>query len=642
MPHGFCYFWNPGLVWLHVISDSLIALAYFAIPLILVWFVRKRRDVPFSWMFVLFGAFIVACGATHLMEVWNIWHANYWVDGLIKAITAAASVPTAILLAQMIPRALTLPNIGQWMEANAQLEKEVRERRDIELRLRTSEAVYREQAELLDLTDDAIFIRDMEDKIVFWNRGAERLYGWRADEVRGKVARTILQKRLPQPLAQIEAEVSERGSWEGELIHRSRSGAEVIISSRWVLRRDAGGNPTAILESNRDITRRATQERMFRTLLESAPDAMVIVDDAGCIQLINAQTEKLFGYSREELVGQRVERLMPDRFRSQHIHHRQGYSQSPRTRGMGVGLDLYGQRKNGTEFPIEISLSPIETVGGTLVASAIRDVTDRRLAEEALESNRNALAQSNGQLIAANKELEAFSYSVSHDLRAPVRHIDGFARLLSETYGEQMPQQVRHYLERILAAAEHMGRLVDSLLNLARIGRKELIRQEAVSLGDLVRKAVSDFSAETEQRGIEWCIHALPAVTCDPALLSLVFSNLLSNALKFTRGVEHPVIQVGTQTNGGRVTIFVRDNGVGFDSRYADKLFGVFQRLHREEDFEGTGIGLATVQRIIQRHGGDVWAESTPGQATTFYFTLEPRFQQTAPNAVKEASLEQA
>ncbi|HEV3482598.1 MAG TPA: PAS domain S-box protein [Candidatus Acidoferrales bacterium] len=642
MPHGFCYFWNPGLVWLHVISDSLIALAYFAIPVILVWFVRKRRDIPFSWMFVLFGVFIVACGGTHLMEVWNIWHANYWVDGLIKAVTAAASVPTAILLAEMMPRALTLPNIDQWIQANAQLEKEVRERRDIELQLRTSEAVYREQAELLDLTDDAIFIRDMEDKIVFWNRGAERLYGWRADEVRGKIARTILQKRFPQPLAQIEAEVSERGSWEGELIHRSRIGSEIIVSSRWMLRRDPAGNPTAILESNRDITRRATQEQMFRTLLESAPDAMVIVNDVGRIQMINAQTEKLFGYSREELIGQPVERLMPDRFRSQHIHHRQGYSQSPRTRAMGVGLDLYGQRKNGTEFPIEISLSPIETVGGTLVASAIRDVTDRRLAEEALESNRNALAQSNGQLIAANKELEAFSYSVSHDLRAPVRHIDGFARLLSETYGEQMPQQVRHYLERIIAAAEHMGRLVDSLLNLARIGRKELIRQEAVSLGDLVRRAVSDFSSETEERGIEWRIQALPVVTCDPGLLTLVFSNLLSNALKFTRAVKHPVIQVGTQVNGARATIFVRDNGVGFDSRYADKLFGVFQRLHREEDFEGTGIGLATVQRIIQRHGGEVWAESTPGQATTFYFTLEPRFQRTAPNAVKEASLEQA
>ena len=642
MPHGFCYFWNPGLVWLNVISDSLIALAYFVIPVIVAWFVRKRRDVPFSWTVVLFGVFIVACGGTRVMEVWNIWHANYWVDGVIKAITAAAAVPAAILLAQMMPRALTLPNIGQWMQANAQLKEELGERRDIELQLRTSEAVYREQAELLNLTHDAIFVRDLEDRIEYWNRAAERLYGWQADEARGRVARELLQKRFPIPLAEIEAKVRAEGSWEGELIHHSRSGSEIIVSTRWVLRRDASGKPAGILESNRDITQRVAEENKFRNLLESAPDAMVIVNSAGHIQLVNAQAEKLFGYSREELIGEHTEKLMPERFHSLHVHHRQNYSQSPRPRSMDAGLELYGRRKNGTEFPVEISLNPIKTGADILVASAIRDVTGRRRAEEAIESQRKALAQSNNELLAANKELEAFSYSVSHDLRAPLRHIDGFARLLGETYGGEMPQQVRHYLERVLATADHMGRLVDSLLNLARVGRRDLIRQEAVSLGDLVRMAVSDFSAETEERGIEWCIQALPAVSCDPNLLSLVFSNLLSNALKFTRGVDRPVIQVGTQVNGGRVTIFVRDNGVGFDSRYADKLFGVFQRLHREEDFEGTGIGLATVQRVIQRHGGEVWAESTPDEATTFYFTLEPRFQRAPPNALKEASPEQA
>jgi PAS domain S-box-containing protein len=542
----------------------------------------------------------------------------------------------------MMPRALTLSNIGEWMQVNARLENEVRERRDVELQLRTSEASYREQAELLDLTHDAIFVRDLQDRIVYRNRAAERLYGWQADEARGQVARDLLQKRFPVPLAEIEAKVQEQGSWEGELIHHARNSSEIVVSTRWVLRRGPNGRPAGILESNRDITQRVAEERKFRNLLESAPDAMVIVDNSGQIQLINVQTEKLFGYSREELIGQHTEMLMPERFRSSHVEHRQGYSQSPQPRSMGAGLELYGRRKNGTEFPVEISLSPINTGDGTLVASAIRDITERRRAEEAIESQRKALAQTNAQLVAANKELEAFSYSVSHDLRAPLRHIDGFTRLLCETYGKDVPEQVQHYLDRILAAVSYMGRLVDGLLNLAKLGRKEILRSDGVSLGDLVLAAIADFSSETEGRRVEWRVDSLPIVSCDPGLLSSVFSNLLSNALKFTREVKNPVIQVGACGNGDRATIFVRDNGVGFDSRYADKLFGVFQRLHREEDFEGTGIGLATVQRIIQRHGGEVWAESTPGQVTTFYFTLEPRSPGVAANVVKEASLEQA
>lgn len=621
MPHGYCYLWNPGLVWLHVISDSLIALAYFAIPVALFWFVRKRRDLGFSWMFVLFGVFIVSCGTTHLMEVWNLWHANYWLAGALKAITAVASVPTAILLFKLLPAALDLPNSSQWIKANAALETEVRQRRDVELELRVNEATYRFQAELIDLTHDAIFVRDLESKISYWNRGAVMLYGWSKEEVRGQLSHEVLKTRFPQPLTEIESQVYETGYWEGLLVHTRKGGAEVIVSSRWALRCDLAGNPVAILESNRDVTQRKKEEEKFRNLLESAPDAMVIVDQEGKITLTNAQTERLFGYPREELLGQPVEILVPERFHGNHHGHRKGFYVAPRPRAMGAGLELHGRRKDGTEFPVEISLSPLVTEQGTLVSSAIRDVTDRRATERAIETHRNSLARSNDQLAAANHELEAFSYSVSHDLRAPLRHIDGFARILAEDFSAELSTEGRGYLDRILKAVTHMGQLVDDLLNLSGIGRREMVRAK-VPLETIVRRAIADMPDEASERKIEWRIDPLPDVDCDPGLLKVVFFNLLANAAKFTRKSKGPVVGVGTCQSNGVTAFFVRDNGVGFDPKYADKLFGVFQRLHHQEDFEGTGIGLATVQRIIHRHGGRIWAESQPGRGATFFFTL--------------------
>jgi PAS domain S-box-containing protein len=252
MPHGFCYLWNMPLVWLHVISDSLIALAYFAIPASLLWIVRKRRDLPFNWMFVLFGTFIVACGSTHIMEVWNLWHADYWLAGALKALTAAASVSTAILLVRMAPNTLHLPTFTQWAIQRARYEAEVRERKEIELDLRISESNYREQAALLDITHDAIFVRDAKAKIVFWNRGAEHLYGWRKEETVGKTSHDLLHTEFPQPLSEIENQVYETGFWEGRLVHTCRDGRKVIVTSRWAYRPDASGarkqssNPTAM------------------------------------------------------------------------------------------------------------------------------------------------------------------------------------------------------------------------------------------------------------------------------------------------------------------------------------------------------------------------------------------------------------
>lgn len=239
------------------------------------------------------------------------------------------------------------------------------------------------------------------------------------------------------------------------------------------------------------------------------------------------------------------------------------------------------------------------------------------------------------ELQEVNKELEAFNYSVSHDLRAPLRHLDGFSRILQEEFGPQLPDEARHYLNRVRSAATNMSSLVEDLLQLSRVGR-QLPRCQRTSLSALAEEAKLEVAPEANGRAIDWNFHEMPDVEADPILLRQVFTNLLSNAVKFTRKRQDAAIEVGAKKQNGRVVVFVKDNGAGFDPRYADKLFGVFQRLHRQEEYEGTGIGLATVQRIIHKHGGQVWAESQPGCGATFYFTvpLAGRGARSAPSEI--------
>lgn len=240
---------------------------------------------------------------------------------------------------------------------------------------------------------------------------------------------------------------------------------------------------------------------------------------------------------------------------------------------------------------------------------------------EDFEAEKAKVEAASQSLEAANKELEGFSYSVAHDLRAPLRHVNGFSRILLEDHGAEMKQEARQLLERVCDGAQHMGTLIDELLNFSRLGRRELQRQ-ITGLNSLVEEARTGLRTEGDGRAIEWRVARLPYVDCDPALMKQVFANLLSNALKYTRPREEAVIEVGQLARNGETAIFVRDNGVGFEMKYAGKLFGVFQRLHRPEDFEGTGVGLALVQKIIQKHGGRIWVEAALDRGATFFFTL--------------------
>jgi PAS domain S-box-containing protein len=348
-------------------------------------------------------------------------------------------------------------------------------------------------------------------------------------------------------------------------------------------------------------------EEKFRSLLEAAPDAMIIVDANGSIVLVNVQAEKLFGYPRNELLGQSVEMLLPERQRHRHVGHRAEYLSGPEARSMGPELDLYGLRKDGTEFPIETRLGPIATEDGILVSSATRDITDRKRVETALRR--------------ANRELEAFSYSVAHDLRAPLRGMNGFAQILLDDYRDRLDTDAIDCIHKIMENTVRMGALIDALLSLARMTRSEL-RPVWTDLSALVRSVVARLAATHPERTVQVTVGDGLQARVDPALGRNLIENLMGNAWKYTSKSPEARIEFGAIEQDGSRVFFVRDNGAGFNMDHAGKLFVPFQRLHSAREFPGTGIGLATSHRIVDSHGGRIWAEGDVNRGATFYFSL--------------------
>jgi PAS domain S-box-containing protein len=503
-------------------------------------------------------------------------------------------------------------------------ERELIERQQAELALRKSHAQLRL---IIDGSPSAMLMANSEGRITLVNTQTETLFGYDRAELLDQPVEVLVPERYrgahPSHRTGFFQRPSTRAMGAGrDLYGRRKDETEMPI--------EIGLNPITtdegsfVLASIIDITERKRAEERFRLAVEASPSAILMINSEGLITLVNTQTEAFFGYDRSELLDQPVEMLVPERYRNAHPGHRTGFFQRPSTRAMGAGRDLYGRRKDGTEMPIEIGLNPIVTDEGAFVLASIIDITERKRADAEIHRLNDELElrviERTTQLEAANKEMEAFSYSASHDLRAPLRHLAGFASLLQKNGASQLDENGRRYVNTIIEESNRMGDLIDHLLNFSRLGRAAL-QKRTVDLQQLLNEVVAN-TAVPDGQHINWTISDLPMVSADPALVRLVFENLLSNAVKFTRKSEEPQIEIGCSSVGQQFVLFVKDNGEGFDMRYIDKLFGVFQRLHRADEFEGTGIGLANVRRIISRHGGTTWAEGMVGNGATFFITL--------------------
>ncbi len=786
---------TPFLMMAMAISNALIAVSYASIPFFLIVFVRKRKDMPFTWVIFLFGLFILACGTTHIMHVIGLWWPVNWWQATVDSICALVSVATAVAVWPILPKLLSIPSPKQLRMVNSELQKkqdiliatqrelykaydEVEQRvkdRTTELLIannllqteiserKLAEIMLRDERDrirtILDLVGDPIFVKDNDHRITMANRAFYDIFCMDERSVIGFTLVESVPENERHHFLKVDRNVLDTGIpdiQEEELTVEDNK--HYIITRKTRFTNESGEK--FLVGSIHDITERKKDEEALRetneyleNLFNYANAPIIVWDTSLLITRFNKAFENLSGYKASEVIGQKVDILFPrakinssldlinktisglrwetveieilrkdgevrvvlwnsaNVFDESHkeilatiaqgndITQRKQAEESlrlseekframvetvPLAIHLSVGIEQISEYLNpeftklfgytledipsieqwwplaypNEEYRLQIaeewnqrvkhaieSQTPIEPMESIVACkngsqknmlwnyitlkdknySCGLDLTERKKAEGEIRKLNTELEQRvsdrTAQLEAANKELESFSYSVSHDLRAPLRYINGFADMLNKDYHSHLPEDALHYLDTITASAKKMGTLIDDLLSFSRAGRTE-VKKSTIKMQELVNETLSSVRHSIENRKVDIKISILPEVSGDYNLLQMVWTNLLDNAIKYTKPRKKGLIKIDFTEDDKEFIFLIKDNGVGFDMKYSGKLFGVFQRLHSVDEFDGTGIGLANVRRIISRHGGRTWAEAIPNRGATFYFSI--------------------
>lgn len=676
IPHGHCYLWKPGLVWLHAASDGLIAIAYFLIAIALIFFVQQRRDVPFRTIFWLFAAFIAACGITHTLAVWTLWVPNYWFSGGMKALTALVSFYTALTLIPLIPQALTVPSPYELERLNRTLKEEISQRQaaeaeaqqlnqELEQRVaertaelataqeRNQELLLQEQSARLELEQTLEIAQNTTERLNLalsaaqmgtwdwnmttqnhtWSPKTKMIFGFPTEN--GPCDIEAWRQRVhPADLPAVQAQVDHciqaqtdlhcqyRLYWPDGSLHWIDSCGRIIISRDGQLRRMVGVAQEITQRKQAELTL-ASSEARFRAVFEQAAVGMARLDPSGRWIQVNQRLCDILGYTPEEFLQQRFHDIT---YAEDLPQDEQYYQQLLKGEIDSCRFEKRYMHREGHPVWVLVTVSTELTTDGELVAfiAVIEDISDRKQNEQELKyraeelawANR-MLAQTTGRLKERNAELDQFAYVASHDLKAPLRAIANLSEWIEEDLDGQLPPENQRQMQLLRGRVNRMEALINGLLEYSRVGRRDRLTTH-VEVDQLLHDIVDSLDPpDTFEITLP---SPLPPLKTNQVALSQVFFNLINNAIKHHE-TEHGKIQITAQDTGDYIQFAVGDDGPGIDSQYHQKIFTIFQTLKSRDEFESTGIGLAIVKKIVESEGGTITLESSLGAGATFRFT---------------------